>query len=104
MTYKELRLELHKNYYNEASLNSIAANIKSKMDIVDSFTVNAASSQIELNVNTGSPSQYSFTYAIMQSLAEFVGSTGLECDALVNMYNILISHVDGNKSTVIIML
>lgn len=104
MTYKELRIELHKNYYCEATLNTIANNIASILGHVDDFTVNSAASQIELHLNTGSPSELDFNYAIVQAISDYASSVGLECDTWINMYNILISHVEGNKSTVIIML
>ena len=105
MTYKDLRIELHKNHYCEATLNDIAAGIASRLGCVDSYSANSASSQIELHLNTDSPSECDFGSAVMPTLIEFINGIGLEYEGdLINMYNILISHVEGNKSTVIIML
>lgn len=105
MTCRELRIELHKNHYCEAALGGIAANIANKLDCVNSFSVNSAASQIILVLNTTKPSEVNLSSATTQALIEFISSTGLQYEGeLMNMYNILISHIEGDTSTVIIML
>lgn len=105
MTCNELRIELHKNHYNEYTLQSIAARIVSGLNCVETYTINPALTQIELHLNTSSPSEIDFNGAITQALIEFISTSNIQYEGeLINMYNILISHVEGNKSTVIIML
>lgn len=105
MTCRELRIELHKNHYCEATLDGIGANITNKLDCVNSFSVNSAASQIILVLNTSKPSEVDLSGAVTQALIEFISSTGLQYEGdFMNMYNILISHIEGDTSTVIIML
>lgn len=106
MTSRELRIELHKNYYNETNLTSIANEIMNELNCTGSFTVNAALTQIEFHLDTSFPSQLNFDFAITRALNNFITHIQLNQyeGPFMNMYNILISHVEGNSSTVIIML
>lgn len=105
MTCKELRIKLHEECYHEGTLPSIAARIVSGLNCVEDYTIKPALSQIELHLNTASPSEIDFSSAITQALIEFISACGIEYSGdMTNMYNILISHVEGDKSTVVIML
>lgn len=104
MTSRDLRVELHKNHYDEDGLQSIGDSIINGLDCTGSCVVRPSSSHIELKLETTTPSELNLSAAVDQSLQKYISNIGMECDSMVNMYNILISSVNDDRSIVTIML
>lgn len=99
---REIRIKLHKDYYTDEALRSIGDSIISNLNCDGSvYLISEPTSQVVLNLSTPEPSRVNLEAATDNALRAFIQTTPFQM--IPNMYNILITHVEGDTSTVVIM-
>ena len=117
-----LRIELYKNCYTELAIihiaNTVADYVTSNGCKCTVKAIHPGTMQFELNLHTDSPSSIDFSTPIDESITRLIGAVWeslspnakaeyekmVNAKRLLNMYNIVITHVESGKNSLVAVM